>query len=77
MILAQRQGTPYNKIKRALYAALDFKAKDEKGEMYPPDRIFFQREYPRGLKHILRNICHLSGHKDEEAKVMEEIEKGI
>ena len=77
MILAQRQGTPYNKIKRAFYAALDFKAKDEKGEMYPPDKIFFQREYPRGLKHILRNICHLSGHQDEEAKVMEEIEKGI
>jgi len=77
MLLAQRQGVPYNKIKRAFYAALDFKAKDEKGEMYPPDRIFFQREYPRGLKHILRNICHLSGHKDEEAKVMEEIEKGI
>jgi len=45
--------------------------------MYPPDRIFYQREYPRGLKHILRNICHLSGHQDEEVKVMEEIEKGI
>ncbi|GAG57879.1 unnamed protein product, partial [marine sediment metagenome] len=25
MLLAQRQGTPYNKIKRAFYAALDFK----------------------------------------------------
>lgn len=77
MILAQRRGVPYNKIKRAFYAALDFKAKDEKGEMYPPDRIFFQREYPMGLKHILRNICHLSSHQDEEVKVMEEIEKGI
>jgi len=30
-----------NKIKRAFYAALDFKAKDEKGEMYPSDKIFF------------------------------------
>jgi len=77
MLLAQRQGTPYNKIKRAFYTALDFKAKDEKGEMYPPDKIFFQREYPRGLEHILRSVCHLSSHQDEEAKVMKEIAKGI
>lgn len=77
MLLAQRQGTPYNKIKRAFYAALDFKAKDEKGKMYPLDKIFFQREYPRGLEHILRNICHLFSYQDEEAKVMKEIAKGI
>jgi len=77
MILAKRQGTPYNKIKRAFYAALDFKAKDEKGKMYPQDETFFQREYPKGLRHILKSVCHLSSHQDEEAKVMEEIEKGI
>ena len=77
MLLAQRQGTPYNKIKRAFCAALDFKAKDEKGEMYPPDKIFFQREYPRGLEHILRSVCHLSSNQDEEVKVMKEIAKGI
>lgn len=77
MLLAQREGTPYNKIKKAFYAALDFKAKDEKGGMYPQDEIFFQREYTKGLKHILRSVCHLSRHQDEEAKVMKEIEKGI
>jgi len=77
MRLAQSQGTPYNKIKRAFCAALDFKAKDEKGEMYPPDKIFFQREYPRGLEHILRSVCHLSSNQNEEAKVMKEIAKGI
>jgi mannitol-1-phosphate 5-dehydrogenase len=75
MLLAQRQNTPYYKIKRVFYATLDFKAKDEKGEMYPLDKIFFQREYPRGLKHILKSVCHLSSHQDEEAKVREEIEK--
>ncbi len=77
MLLAQRQGVPYNKIKRAFYAALDFKAKDEKGEMHPPDKVFFKREYPRGLENILKSVCHLSSHQDEEAKVMEEIAKGI
>ncbi len=77
MLLAQRQGTPYNKIKGTFYAALDFKAKDQKGEMYPLDKIFFQREYPRGLKHILKSVCHLFSHQDEEVKVREEIEKGI
>jgi mannitol-1-phosphate 5-dehydrogenase len=77
MLLAQRQGTPYNKIKRVLYAALDFKAKDEKGEMHPPDKVFFKREYSRGLENILRSVCHLSSHQDEEAKVMKEIAKGI
>jgi len=77
MLLAQRQGTFYDKIKRAFYAALDFKAKDEKGGMYPQDEIFFQREYPKGLKHILKSVGHLSSHQDEEAKVMKEIEKGI
>ncbi len=77
MLLAQRQGTPYNTIKRAFYAALDFKAKDENGEIYPHDKIFFQREYPRGLEHILRSVCHLSSHQAEETKVMEEILKGI
>jgi mannitol-1-phosphate 5-dehydrogenase len=76
MLLAQRQNAPYHKIKRVFYAALDFKAKDQEGEMYPLDKIFFQREYPRGLKHILRSVCHLSSHQDEEAKVREEIEKG-
>jgi len=77
MLLAQRQGVPYNKIKRAFYAALDFKAKDEKGEMHPPDKVFFKREYPRGLENILKSVCHLSSHQDEEAKVMKEIAKGI
>ena len=77
MLLAQRHVVPYNKIKRVFYAALDFKAKDEKGEMYPSDKIFFQREYSRGLKHILRSVGHLSNHQDEEAKVIEQIEKGI
>jgi len=77
MLLAQRLGTPYNEIKRAFYAALDFKAKDEKGEMYPSDKIFFQREYPRGLEHILRSICHLSSYQDKEAEVMKEIAKEI
>lgn len=77
MLLAQRHGVPYNKIKRVFYAALDFKAKDEKGEMYPSDKIFFQREYTKGLKHILRSVGHLSNHQDEEAKVVEQIEKGI
>lgn len=76
MLLAQRQNAPYHKIKRVFYAALNFKAKDQKGEMYPLDKIFFQREYPRGLKHILKSVCHLSNHQDEEAKVREEIEKG-
>lgn len=77
MLLAQRQGTPYHKIKSVFYAALGFKAKDEKGEMYPSDKIFFQREYPRGLEHILGSICHLSSYQNEEAKVMKEIAKGI
>src|SRR5665648_14324 len=76
MLLAQSQGTPYNKIKKAFYTALDFKAKDEKGNMYPQDEIFFKREYPKGLRHILRSICHLSSHQNEEAKVMKEIAKG-
>ncbi len=77
MLLAQRQSTPYNKIKRAFYAALDFKAKDEKREMHPPDKVFFKREYPKGLENILKSVCHLSSHQDEEAKVMKEIAKGI
>jgi len=77
MLLAQRQGTSYHKIKSVFYAALSFKAKDEKGEMYPSDKIFFQREYPRGLEHILENICHLSGYQNEEIKVIKEITKGI
>jgi len=76
MLLAQKQNVPYHKIKKVFYAALNFKAKDQKGEMYPLDKIFFQREYPRGLKHILKNVCHLSSHQDEEAKVRKEIEKG-
>jgi len=77
MLLAQRQGTPYHKIKSVFYAALGFKAKDEKGEMYPSDEIFFQREYPRGLEYILRTICHLSSYQNEEVKVMKEIARGI
>ena len=77
MLLAQIQGTPYNKIKRAFYTAIDFKAKDQKGEMYPSDKIFFRREYPKGLENILRSVCHLSSYQEEEAKIMKEIAKGI
>jgi len=77
MLLAQRQGVPYHKIKSVFYAALGFKAKDEKGEMHPSDKIFFQREYPRGLEYILESICHLSSYQNEEVKVIKEIAKGI
>lgn len=75
MLLAQKQSTPYYQIKRAFYAALDFKAKDEKEEMYPPDKIFFQREYPKGVEYILRTVCHLSSYQDTEEKLMKEIIK--
>jgi len=76
MLLAQKQNTPYYKIKSIFYAALGFKAKDQKGEMYPPDKVFFKQEYPGGLENILKSVCHLSSHQEEEAKVREEIEKG-
>lgn len=55
---AIRIGKPYNLILKVIEASLTFSAKDENGNFYPTDVLFFE-DAAKGFQHILRKICKL------------------
>jgi mannitol-1-phosphate 5-dehydrogenase len=75
MLLAQKHDLPYDAIADALIAAIDFRATDENGELFPKDREFREKVYPHGMDVILRQVCGLSPEKEDEAAVMESVHK--
>ena len=48
----------------AAAAAMFFRAKDEKGNLYVKDKIFAEEIYPRGIDYILEQVCGLDPKKD-------------
>lgn len=55
---AVRMGKPYHLILDAIMAGISFKAKDENGNYFPADRLFFE-EAEKGSRYILENVCKL------------------
>jgi len=50
-------------------AALEFRATDEEGNLYPRDADFIARELPKGLAGILRDVCGLSAEEPAQREV--------
>lgn len=55
---AVRMGKPYHLILNAIMAGISFRAKDENGNYFPSDRLFFE-EATKGSQYILENVCKL------------------
>lgn len=73
MLVAARHSLPFTAVAAATAAALDFRAADEHGEMFPADRDVVQRYETEGLEPILRDVCELSEAEPVDRSVMEEI----
>ncbi len=58
--LVQEGGGDCSSIYAAIAAALRFKAADENGEMFPPDRDFHERLKREGVERVLADHCGLS-----------------
>lgn len=55
---AIRMGKPYHLILDAINAGISFKAKDENGNYFPADNLFFE-EAKKGERYILKKVCGL------------------
>lgn len=73
VLLARKHGLPANAIEETAAAAVDFRAKNETGELYPTDADFVRTEYPSGIEHILQKVSKLSPDNPLEAEIIKEI----
>lgn len=55
---ALKLNKPYHLILNAIEAGISFSAKDENGNYYPPDELFFE-EAKKGNRYILEKVCQL------------------
>ena len=55
---ALKMSKPYNLILNALYAGMAFNAKDENGNYFPDDILFFE-DLKKGHSHIFESVCKL------------------
>jgi len=51
-------------------AGMRFRATDEHGQLYPADAAFATEVYPRGIEHVMRDVCGLHPQRDKEAWAM-------
>lgn len=70
MLLAETRGCPCDLLAEAVVAACHFRAKDEHQQLFPADAAFAANDFPRGLTHILTQVCHLAPEHPAEAAVM-------
>ncbi|HID95969.1 MAG TPA: mannitol-1-phosphate 5-dehydrogenase [Candidatus Latescibacteria bacterium] len=56
-------------------AAMLFRGKDRDGRLFKNDRRFAEEVYPRGIDHVLREICGLDPDKEQERRLMESIKR--
>jgi mannitol-1-phosphate 5-dehydrogenase len=54
---AIKMGLSYDLIMNAVKAAINFRAVDETGRLFPDDERFFSIEAKKGLNYILEHIC--------------------
>lgn len=60
---ALRLDKPYHLILDAILAGISFRAKDENGNYFPQDRLFFE-EAKKGSRYILENVCKIKRKGD-------------
>lgn len=73
ILLIARHGLPYDTIAEAVRAAIDFRATDEEGRLFPRDATFIAREVPKGLAGILRDVSGLSMDNPLEQMVIKKL----
>jgi len=62
--MCKRHGLPADEIARVFRAALEFRARDERGDLFPDDARFVAEELPRGLGHVLSHVAGLASGGD-------------
>lgn len=65
LFLDAKHGVPAPSTTLGAAAAIFFRAKDEKGELYEKDRVFVEEVYPRGIDCILKEVCGLNLEKEK------------
>lgn len=75
MLLAKKHNLPCEKIAQSYVAGCSFRAGDEKGELFPGDKDFSRKEWPKGIEGILKDVSDLSEKDPLEQAVMEEVKK--
>ena len=73
MLLAEKHSLPYTGIAEAARAAFSFRKGDENGKLFPGDRDFADSIYPKGLGHVLREVCGLDETLPGEGAVMRKL----
>ncbi len=73
MLLAEKHSLPYTAIAEAAKAAFSFRKTDENGNLFPGDREFARSIYPKGLGHVLGEVCGLDEALSAEGAVMKKL----
>ncbi|MFW6304100.1 MAG: mannitol-1-phosphate 5-dehydrogenase [Candidatus Sumerlaeota bacterium] len=73
LLLVLKHDREADAIARAVRAAVQFEKSDEKGELFPADREFAEKEKPLGLQHILRKVCELAPENPLDTKAINAI----
>jgi len=73
MVMAEQNHTCWDELKKVFKAALQFRARDEYGELFPGDKIFIEKELPLGIEYILRSVSHIDLSNKTEAIVYQKL----
>ncbi len=73
MMMAEQHHICWDELKKVFNAALQFKAKDEYGKLFPADKMFIEKELSLGIEHILLSVAHIDLSDRIEAKVFRKL----
>ena len=65
LLLEGKHSVPAPFTTLAVAAAVLFRARGDKGRLYPRDKVFAEEIYPRGIDYILKEICGLSLEREK------------
>jgi len=75
IIMAEQNHIYWDEFNKIFLAALQFKARDEYGQLFPADKKFIEKELPLGIEHILRSVSHIDFSNKIEANVFRKLTK--
>ncbi|MFA4029558.1 MAG: hypothetical protein GDYSWBUE_000650 [Candidatus Fervidibacterota bacterium] len=73
LLLDLKHGIEPNATAAVLAAALLFRAPDEHGELYPSDKEFASKWYPKGVEVILTELCGLNPNDEPQRRIIERV----
>ncbi|HEY3417976.1 MAG TPA: mannitol-1-phosphate 5-dehydrogenase [Armatimonadota bacterium] len=75
MLFDRAHGIDFSATARIAAAALEFRGTDEHGRLAPTDAAFVDTHTPRGIAHILSDVCGLQFDRPEEREIAEAVER--